>query len=45
VSDAAESVSGLELDVAWDVDAVRTLMAEHDLLWYGPEEVDALLGA
>ena len=45
VSDAAEAVSGLDLDVAWDVDAVRTLMAEHDLLWYGPEEVGALLGA
>jgi len=45
VSDAAEAVSGLDLDVAWDVDAVRTLMAEHDLLWYGPEEAGALLGA
>jgi hypothetical protein len=45
VSDAAEAVSGLELDVAWDVDAVHVLMAEHDLLWFGPEELDTLLGA
>jgi len=45
VSDAAEAVSGLDLDAAWDTDAVRALMAEHDLLWYGPKEVDTLLGA
>jgi len=45
VSDAAEAVSGLDLDAAWDTDAVRALMAEHDLLWYGPDEVVTLLGA
>jgi hypothetical protein len=44
VSDAAEAVSGLDLDAAWDTDVVRALMAEHDLLWYGPNEVDTLLG-
>jgi len=45
VSDAAKAVSGLDLDASWDTDAVRALMAEHDLLWYGPDEVDTLLGA
>lgn len=45
VSDAAEAVSGLDLDAAWDTAEVRALMAEHDLLWYGLEEVDTLLGA
>jgi hypothetical protein len=45
VSAAAEAVSGLDLDVAWDVDAVHVLMAEHDLLWFGPEELDTLLDA
>jgi len=45
VSEAARAVVGLDLDAAWDTDAARALMAEHDLLWYGPEEVDALVGA
>ena len=45
VSAAAEAVSGLDLDVAWDVEAVHVLMAEHDLLWFGPEELDTLLDA
>jgi hypothetical protein len=45
VAAAAAAVQGLDLDAAWDAEAVQTLMGEHDLLWYGPEEVDALLGA
>ena len=42
---AAQAVAGLDLDVAWDTDAAQALMAEHDLLWYGPEEVDPFLSA
>jgi hypothetical protein len=45
VSEAVEAVAGLGIDAAWDTDAVRALMAEHDLLWFGPDEVDTLLGA
>jgi hypothetical protein len=39
----ARAVAGLDLDVAWDTDAAQALMGEHDLLWYGPEEVGAFL--
>jgi hypothetical protein len=39
------AVAGLDLDEAWDTEAAHVLMAEHDLLWYGPEEVDGVLGA
>lgn len=42
---AVSAVAGLDLDAAWDTDAAHTLMAEHDLLWYGPEEVEAFLAA
>jgi hypothetical protein len=44
-SATVEAVAGLDLDAAWDTDAAHALMTEHDLLWYGPEEVDALVGA
>ncbi|HET7724218.1 MAG TPA: hypothetical protein VFK68_06240 [Propionibacteriaceae bacterium] len=44
VSAAVRGVEGLDLDAAWDTDEAQALMAEHDLLWYGPEEADALLG-
>ena len=45
VAKAAAAVQGLDLDAAWDAEPVQALMSEHDLLWYGPEEVDALVGA
>jgi hypothetical protein len=45
VGAAVAAVQGLDLDAAWDAEPVQALMQEHDLLWYGPEEVDALLGA
>jgi len=44
-SAAARAVAGLDLDAAWDTDESHALMTEHDLLWYGPEEVDALIRA
>ena len=43
VSAAGRAVEGLDLDSAWDAEEVQALMAEHDLLWYGPEEVETLL--
>ncbi len=45
VSETGEAVVGLDLDAAWDTDQAHALMTEHDLLWFGPEEVDALVGA
>lgn len=45
VAAASAAVQGLDLDAAWDTTPVQNLMSEHDLLWYGPEEVDALVGA
>jgi hypothetical protein len=45
VTGAAAAVEGLDLDAAWDAEPVQALMSEHDLLWYGPEEVGALIGA
>jgi hypothetical protein len=45
VTGAAVAVEGLDLDAAWDAEPVQALMSEHDLLWYGPEEVGALIGA
>lgn len=42
---AVAAVQGLDLDAAWDAEPVQALMREHDLLWYGPEEVGALIGA
>lgn len=45
VTAAAGVMAGLDLADAWDLDEARILMSEHDLLWYGPEEVDVLLGA
>lgn len=44
VSAAATAVAALELDAAWDDAAAQALMSDHDLLWFGPEEVDAVLG-
>jgi hypothetical protein len=38
------AVQGLDLDAAWDAEPVQALMSEHDLLWYGPEEVGTILG-
>jgi len=43
VAAAAAAVSGLDLDAAWDTDEAQTLMVDHDLLWFGPEEADAVL--
>lgn len=40
-----DAVAGLDLDAAWDTDAAHSLMTDHDLLWYGPEEVDVLVHA
>lgn len=45
VNAAAAAVEGLDLDAAWDAEPVQALMSEHDLLWYGPEEVGALIDA
>ncbi len=42
VAEASAAVAGLDLDDAWDVSAVQTLLSEHDLLWFGPGEVGAL---
>jgi hypothetical protein len=39
----AAAVAGKDLDDAWDAPEAQALMAEHDLLWYGPEEIDTLL--
>ena len=44
VSATVHAVAGLDLDAAWDTEAAHALMTEHDLLWYGPEEADALVG-
>jgi hypothetical protein len=44
VAAAVAAVQGLDLDDAWDAPAVQTLMSEHDLLWYGPEEVGTIVG-
>jgi hypothetical protein len=44
-SATVDAVAGLDLDAAWDTDAAHALMTQHDLLWYGPEEVDALVRA
>lgn len=45
VAVAAAAVTGLDLDAAWDTVEAQTLMSEHDLLWFGPEEADVVLGA
>ncbi len=42
---AARAVEGLDLDAAWDTAEAQVLMREHDLLWYGPEEAEVVLGA
>ena len=44
-SAAARAATGLGLDAAWDTAEAQLLMAEHDLLWYGPEELDTFLAA
>ena len=45
VAAAVKAIPGLGLDAAWDAEPVQRLMSEYDLLWYGPEEVDTLLGS
>lgn len=45
VTEASSAAAGLDLDDAWDVPTVQTLLSEHDLLWFGPEEVGALTRA
>ncbi len=40
----AAATAGLDLDAAWDLPVVAEFMHDHDLLWYGPEEVSILLG-
>lgn len=35
---AALSVQGMTLEQAWEAPVVRALLAERDLLWYGPGE-------
>lgn len=45
VAEASAAAAGLDLDEAWDVPAVQILLSEHDLLWFGPEEVGALTRA
>jgi hypothetical protein len=44
-SATVQAVAGLDLDAAWDTDEAHALMTEHDLLWYGPDEVDGVLRA
>ncbi|HSN11435.1 MAG TPA: hypothetical protein VLS51_04935 [Propionibacteriaceae bacterium] len=44
VAAATRATEGLDLDAAWDTDEVQSLMKEHDLLWFGPEEADVVLG-
>ncbi|MGC4151553.1 MAG: hypothetical protein QM628_00550 [Propionicimonas sp.] len=39
---AAITVQGLTLDQAWETAAVRALLYERDLLWYGPAEWESL---
>lgn len=39
VSSAADSARGLTLDDAWDDPVVAALIAEHDLLWFGADEL------
>lgn len=43
VAAALGAVAGHDLDAAWETDQVATLIAEHDLLWFGPGEVAALI--
>ena len=40
---AAEAASGQVLDDAWDAPAVQRLLAEHELLWHGVEELGTLV--
>ncbi len=49
--DAAEAVAaaraaaaGMTVDAAWELPEVQRLLAEHELLWFGPEEAGTLLG-
>lgn len=44
VAKAAAAAHGLGLDGGWDAEPVQTFMTEHDLLWYGPEEIGTLIG-
>jgi hypothetical protein len=41
---AAASVAGFSLAAAWDAPEVVSLLADADLLWYGPAEWDRLTG-
>lgn len=38
----AISVQGMTLDQAWESTAVRALLHQRDLLWYGPAEWEAV---
>jgi hypothetical protein len=44
VAAARTAVRGLDLATALAVPAVLALQDDHDLLWYAPEELDALAG-
>ncbi len=41
---AYQQAAGKPLDEAWDLAAVRSLLVDHDLLWFGAEEASSLLG-
>ena len=43
VGEVRAAVQGLELAAALDEPAVDRFQAAHDLLWYAPEELDALV--
>lgn len=44
VAKARSAVNGLELAAALPLPEVEQLLDTHDLLWYAPEELDALAG-
>lgn len=39
---AAITLQGMTLDQAWEEPAVRALLTERDLLWYGPAEWESV---
>ena len=41
---AYQQAAGKPLDEAWDLAAVRSLLVDHDMLWFGAEEASSLLG-
>lgn len=42
VTEAARAATGVALAEAYDLPAVAALVDAHDLLWFSPEELDAL---